>query len=188
MLWLATRDGSTHPPARPRRPRRRLWVVPFLALAVSLGSAAPAIADDPEHTYGGQQVTNPIPFFPPGGTCDGFAPLITFTSEYNIINFYDNAGRLVKQIRHVTFTGTLYNSTDLSKSIPYDGDFTRTFYPLENAVTFTGLRFRVHKPGEGVLALQVGRDIVDLVSGEQTFLDGNHNREEFAAEICRLLR
>jgi hypothetical protein len=188
MLRLATRDGPKHPEARTRQPRRHLWMVLFLALAVSLVPAAPAIADDPEHTYGGQQVTIPIPFFPRGETCDGFAPLITFSSEYNIINFYDDAGRLVKQIRHVSFTGTLYNSTDPSKSIPYEGAFTRTFYPLENIATVTGLRFRVHKPGEAVLALQVGRDIVDLVSGEQTFVDGNHNREDFAAEICRLLR
>jgi hypothetical protein len=187
MPKLATRDGPTHSQARPR-PRRRVWVVVFLALSVSLVPAAPANADDPEHTYGGQQVTSPIPFFPRGETCEGFAPLITFTSEYNIINFYDDAGRLVKQIRHVTFTGTLYNSTDLSKSIPYDGDFTRAFYPVENTATVTGLRFRVHNPGDGVQALQVGREITDLLSGEQTFVDGNHNREEFAAEICGLLR
>ena len=188
MPKLTSRDRSAPAQARTRRPRRRLWVALFLALAVTLVPATPANADDPEHTYSGQQITTPIPFFARGETCDGFTPLITATSEYNIINFYDDAGRLVKQIRHVSFTGTIYNSTDLSKSIPYEGAFTRTFYPVDNTATFTGLRFTVHKPGEGVLALQVGRDIVDLVSGEQTFLDGNHNREEFAAEICRLLR
>jgi hypothetical protein len=160
----------------------------FLALAVSLVPASPAIADDPEHTYGGQQITSPVPFFTRGETCDGFVPLFTATSEYNIINFYDDAGRLVKQIRHVTFTGMLYNSTDLSKSIAYEGDFTRTFYPVENTATFTGLHFRVHDAGEGVLALNVGREIVDLVSGEVTFVDGNHSRADFNAAICRLLR
>lgn len=184
----ASGDGLADPRAPTLQPRRRLWVVVFLALVVSLVPAAPAIADDPEHTYGGQQSTTPIPLFPRGETCDGFIPLITFASEYNIINFYDDAGRLVKQIRHVHFTGTIYNSTDLSKSIPYEGTFTRTFYPAENTATFTGLRFTVRLPGEGVLALQVGREIVDLVSGEQTFVDGNHNREEFAAEVCGLLR
>lgn len=188
MPKLASGDGSAHAQARTRRPRRRLWVIVFLTLAVTLVPVTPAIADDPEHTYSGQQITSPIPFSPRGETCDGFTPLITATSEYNIINFYDDAGRLVKQIRHVSFTGTLYNSTDLSKSIPYEGTFTRTFYPVENTATVTGLHFRVHDAGEGVLALNVGREIVDLVSGEQTFVDGNHNREDFAAEICGLLQ
>jgi hypothetical protein len=188
MPKLTGGDGSADGQARTLRPRRRLWVVAFLALAATLVPVTPAIADDPEHTYSGQQVTSPIPFFPRGETCDGFLPLITFTSAYNIISFYDDAGRLVKQIRHVSFTGTLYNSTDLSKSIPYEGDFTRTFYPVVNTATVTGLHFMVHISGEGVLALQVGREIVDLVSGEQIFVDGNHNREDFAAEICGLLR
>jgi hypothetical protein len=188
MPKLASGDGSAPAQARTRRTRRRLWVVVFLALAVSLVPATPAIADDPEHTYGGQQITSPVPFFTRGETCDGFVPLFTATSEYNIINFYDDAGRLVKQIRHVTFTGTLYNSTDLSKSIAYEGDFTRTFYPVENTATFTGLHFRVPDAGEGVLALNVGREVVDLVSGEETFVDGNHSRADFNAAICRLLR
>jgi hypothetical protein len=139
----------------------------------------------PEHTYGGTQVTVPAPF---GAACQGFIVLVTFKSAYNIVNFYDDAGQLVKQIRHVSFTGTLYNSTDLSKSVPYEGDFTRTFDPVEDTATFTGLRFRVRLPDEGVLALQVGRNIVDLVSGQQVFLDGNHNFTDFTAEICGLLR
>jgi hypothetical protein len=39
-----------------------------------------------------------------------------------------------------------------------------------------------------VLALNVGREIVDLVSGEQTFVDGNNNIADFTAVICELLR
>lgn len=164
---------------------RRRSLLAALALALALAAATPAMAENPEHTYGGTEVTVPAPF---GVACEGFIVLVTFKSEYNIVNFYDDAGRLVKEIRQVSFTGTLYNSTDLSKSVPYEGDFTRTFDPVQNTVTFTGLHFRVHVPGEGVLALQVGRDIVDLMSGQQVFLDGNHNRADFATEICGLLQ
>jgi hypothetical protein len=164
---------------------RRRSLPAALALALALAAATPAMAENPEHTYGGTEVTVPAPF---GVACEGFIVLVTFKSEYNIVNFYDDAGRLVKEIRHVSFTGTLYNSTDLSKSVPYEGDFTRTFDAAQNTVTFTGLHFRVHVPGEGVLALQVGRDIVDLMSGQQVFLDGNHNRADFATEICGLLQ
>jgi hypothetical protein len=167
---------------------RRLSLLAALALVLALAAAAPAMAENPEHTYGGQQITTPIPLFPRGQTCDGFIVLATFTSEYNIVSFYDDAGQLVKEIRHVSFTGTLYNSTDLSKSIPYEGRFTRTFDPVENTATYTGLHFRVHIAGEGVLALNVGREIVDLVSGQQTFVDGNHNLTDFAAEVCGLLQ
>jgi hypothetical protein len=164
---------------------RRRSVLTALALVLALAVATPATAENPEHSYGGTEVTVPAPF---GVACEGFIVLVTFKSEYNIVSFYDDAGRLVKEIRHVTFTGTLYNSTDLSKSVPYEGDFTRTFDAVENTVTFTGLHFRVHVPGEGVLALLVGRELLDLMSGQQVFFDGNHNRADFAAEICGLLR
>jgi hypothetical protein len=175
---------------RTSRPRIRL-LLPILVLstgiAVALGDGVPAMADGPARTYGSQQITTPVPLFPPGQTCAGFTPLITVASEYNIIDFYDDSGRLVKQIRHVSFTGTIYNSTDLSKSVPYDGHFTRTFDLVENSVTFTGLHFRVHAAGEGVRALDVGRVILDLASGAQTFGAGNHNSAHFNADICSLL-
>jgi hypothetical protein len=168
-----------------RRGMRRLSILAALAMVLAFAAATPAMAENPEHTYGGTQVTVPAPF---GATCDGFIVLVTFKSEYNIVNFYDDAGQLVKQIRQVSFTGTLYNSTDLSKAVPYEGDFTRTFDAVENTATYTGLHFRVHLPGEGVLALEVGRDIVDLLSGQQVFFDGNHNLADFTAEICGLLQ
>jgi hypothetical protein len=167
-----------------RQGMRRLSLLAALALVLALAAATPAMAENPEHTYGGTEVTVPAPF----AACQGFIVLVTFKSEYNIVNFYDDAGQLVKQIRQVSFTGTLYNSTDLSKSVPYEGDFTRTFDAVENTATYTGLHFRVHVPGEGVLALEVGRDIVDLLSGQQVFFDGNHNLADFDAEICGLLQ
>jgi hypothetical protein len=176
--------GVAHQGAK-RRGMRRLSILAALALVLTLAAATPAMAENPEHTYGGTQVTVPAPF---GVACQGFIVLFTVKSEYNIVSFYDDAGQLVKEIRQVSFTGTLYNSTDLSKSVPYEGDFTRTFDPVENTATYTGLHFRVHVPGEGVLALEVGRDIVDLLSRQQVFFDGNHNLADFAAEICGLLQ
>jgi hypothetical protein len=176
--------GVAHRGAQ-RRGMRRLSLLAALALVLTLAAATPAMAENPEHTYGGTQVTVPAPF---GVACQGFIVLFTAKSEYNIVNFYDDAGQLVKQIRQVSFTGTLYNSTDLSKSVPYEGDFTRTFDAVENTATYTGLHFRVHVPDEGVLALEVGRDIVDLLSGQQVFFDGNHNLADFDAEICGLLQ
>jgi hypothetical protein len=177
--------GVAHRGATRRRMRRLSLLAALALLVLALAAATPAMAENPEHSYGGTEVTVPAPF---GVACQGFIVLVTFKSEYNIVDFYDDAGQLVKQIRHVSFTGTLYNSTDLSKSVPYEGDFTRTFDAVENTATYTGLHFRVHVPGEGVLALQVGRDIVDLLSGQQVFLDGNHNLADFAAEICGLLQ
>jgi hypothetical protein len=177
--------GVAHRGATRRRMRRLSLLAALALLVLAFAAATPAMAENPEHTYGGTEVMVPAPF---GVACQGFIVLVTFKSEYNIVNFYDDAGQLVKQIRHVSFTGTLYNSTDLSKSVPYKGDFTRTFDAVENTATYTGLHFRVHVPGEGVLALQVGRDIVDLLSGQQVFLDGNHNLADFAAEICGLLQ
>jgi hypothetical protein len=64
-------------------------------------------------------------------------------------------------------------------TVPYEGHFTCTFDALENTATYSGLHFRVHPAGEGVLALDVGREIVDLVNRQQIFFDGNQNLPDF---------
>ncbi len=90
--------------------------------SVLFGSAQPVLAAGPVITSDVISATNPVPF---GADCSSFQVLITFTVERQNITFYDEAGNKVRQIRHASFTGTLYNSVT-GASLPYEGTFNRT--------------------------------------------------------------
>ena len=94
---------------------RRLRPAPLLAIALSasLAGATAAKADAPVITPVSRIVTTPIPF---GASCGSFSILFTANAKGTNISFYDDQNQLVRQIRPVSFTGTLYNSTDLSKT------------------------------------------------------------------------
>ena len=149
---------------------------------VLFGSVQPAAAAGPVITSDVVSVTNPIPF---GADCGSFQVLITFTVERQNITFYDEAGNKTKQIRHVSFTGTLYNSVTRA-SLPYEGTFNRTEDFVAHTVIFTGLRFAVQIPGQGILALDTGQTVLDVSTNPPTliFEAGQH---EFNAQICQLL-
>ena len=150
-------------------------------LAVLSIAARPAAADAPVITTQVIRVTTPVPF---EISCPSFAMLTTSTAELTNITFYEN-GSPVRLIRHVNFEGTLYNA-NTSYSVPFDGDFTRTQDYLENTVTFTGKRWRVHIPGEGVLALNVGRTVFDFsVNPPQIIFEAGQH--EFREQICQVL-
>ena len=91
----------------------------------------------------------------------GFDTLATFTVTRHFIDFYDGTDNLVKEIRHVDFTGTLYRSDDLSKTVPYAGNWTRTMDVAANRVTSTGLFRYSHPDGSGMVALDAGRTVQD---------------------------
>ena len=153
----------------------------LLLVAVSL-TARQAAADAPVITTDVIRVTNPVPF--DQGPCPTFNVLATFTVERRNITFYEN-GSPQRQIRHIDFEGTLYNALT-GYSVPYDGRWTRTQDYVENTLTYTGRRFRVHVPGGGVLALDVGRTVLDFSTNppQVIFEAGQH---EFKAQLCGIL-
>jgi hypothetical protein len=153
-----------------------------LIAAAALCGATAALADGPVITPAKRIVTTPIPF---GTSCGSFDVLFTVDAEGTNISFYDDAGNLTRQIRHIAFTGTLYNSTDLSKSVPYDGTFTRTFDAATGAVTLTGLRFRVHPAGGDVVAIDAGQTVFDAVGG--TISEHGPDFADFTAAVCSAL-
>jgi hypothetical protein len=85
--------------------------------------------------------------------------LATFTVEFHIIRFFEGS-TLVKEIRHIDTTGTIYRSDDLSKTIPYGANLTRTLDPASNTITITGLFRYTHPDGSGMVALDAGRTFV----------------------------
>lgn len=112
--------------------------------------------------------------------CGDFGVDLAFSGERTTIDFYSGDGTLVKQIRQVEYTGTLTNSVT-GTSIPYEGRFVRTQDFLAGTVSITGLQNRVLLPGQGVVALNVGR-VVFGPDGESA--SGQH---DFAAQVCAAL-
>jgi len=84
----------------------------------------------------------------------------TFTVTRRSISFFDT-GNLMLERRHVAFRGTLYRSDDLSRTIPHEGKWTRTFDAVANTVTTSGLVRYSHPDGSGMVALAPGHVVVD---------------------------
>jgi hypothetical protein len=154
-----------------------------LGLVATLAAATAARADGAVKSPVSRVVTTPIPF---GANCGSFNILFTVDFEGTNITFYDDQGNLTRQIRHGSFTGMLYNSTDLSKSAPYDGNFNRTFDAAANTITLEGLRFQVQLPGQGTVAIDAGRQVIDTLTGE-TVSQSGQGQTAFNAEVCSLL-
>ncbi len=92
---------------------------------------------------------------------------------------------LIKEIRHVDFTGTLYRSDDLSKTIPYAGKFTRTFDPATNTIMITGLSAYTHPDGSGMLAVDPGRTVANPPA--PPISDTGPTRIEWQMAVCAAL-
>jgi hypothetical protein len=91
-----------------------------------------------------------------------FDVLSSFTVTRHAVLFFDEAGDLTKEIRHVQFEGTLYRSDDLSKTIPYAGNWTLTIDVAAGTMTNTGLSRYSHPNGSGMVALDAGKTVIDL--------------------------
>ncbi|MFL5935667.1 MAG: hypothetical protein ACJ76U_02395 [Gaiellaceae bacterium] len=94
----------------------------------------------------------------------GFDVLSSFTVTRHSILFFDEAGNLKKEIRHVQFKGTLYRSSDLSQTIPYAGNWTLTIDVAAGTLTNTGLARYSHPNGSGMVALDAGKTVIDLAT------------------------
>jgi hypothetical protein len=114
-----------------------------------------------------------------------FDTLATFTVTRHYIQFYDGS-TLVKEIRHIDFTGTLYRSDDLTKTIPYAGKWTRTLDVAANTVTSTGLFRYSHSDGSGMLALDAGRTVQDATTFD-TLSDTGPTQAEWQTGVCAYL-
>lgn len=94
--------------------------------------------------------------------CAGFTINYSFSATGRATQVYDASGNATQETRHVSFTGTLMNSTDPTKSVPYEGHWNRTLNFQTNTLVFTGLNMQVVLPGQGAIAKDVGRNVLDL--------------------------
>jgi hypothetical protein len=156
---------------------------------VSLAATGAALATAPTITTTTFSVTTPDPneinfSCQPYGY--GFDVLSTFTVTRRSIEFSDDSGHLVKEIRHVDFTGTLYRSDDLSKTIPYAGRWTRTFDAIADTVTTSGLVRYSHPDGSGMDALAPGHVGVNA-STFDPIAEAGFSGAEWEGGVCAYL-
>jgi hypothetical protein len=167
---------------------RKLLMLSSVAL-VSLAVAGAALAGAPTITTTTISVTTPDPN-EVNFSCQPygyeFDVLSTFTVTRRSITFSDASDHLVKEIRHVDFTGTLYRSNDLSKTIPYAGSFTRTFDAIADTVTTSGLVRYSRVDGAGLVALSPGHVIVNA-STFDLITEAGISGADWEAGVCACL-
>ena len=166
----------------------RRFIALAAVLAVALAFASTAAADQPIIFEQSFAVTTPSPNFSCVPYGYGFTVLATFEGERRHIQFFDE-GVLVKEIRHVRFEGTLYKSTDLSKTIPYAGAFTRTFDVDARTITFTGLFRYSRTDRSGMLAVDAGRTVVStaVLPPPPPLFDAGPAGADYEAAVCAYL-
>lgn len=164
---------------------RKLTIVTTVAIA-ALGAATAARADAPVIFTESLTVTTPsqnISCRPYGYSFDTLA---TFTVNRHFVQFYDGS-TLVKEIRQIDFSGTLYRSDDLSKTVPYAGRWTRTWDVAANTVTSTGLFRYSHPDGTGMLAFDAGRTVTTGPPGFTLLSDTGPTQVEWQQGVCAYL-
>jgi hypothetical protein len=112
-----------------------------------------------------------------GETCGSFGVLFTYSGVRTYIDFYAADGSLVKEIRHITFTGTLTNDIT-GASVPYSGRFTRTFDAVANSITITGQNDKV-----GGVPVTTGRSVYWIDSDTATA----SGKDQFDQVVCAAL-
>ena len=144
------------------------------ATLVMLGTATPAQAAPVTHTTESEEFTGIIEQW---RECDGFDIDLEYDVTIGATQYFDANGDLVRERVKAYGTGTLINSetgetnTGSSPQI-YFNDF------IEGTETTVGRRNHNNLPGEGNVALDAGRIVIDMQTGEVIFSAGPHPGEE----------
>jgi hypothetical protein len=155
-------------------------VVAALGLATAASASAPVIFTQELDS------TTPSPNIACTDYGYSFDTLATFDVVRHYIQFNDDSGNLVKEIRRVDFTGTLYRTDDMSKTVPYAGNWTRTLDVAANTVVSTG-RFRYNKQdGSGLISLDAGRTVQDGTTFD-TLSDTGPTQIDWQKAVCAYL-
>jgi hypothetical protein len=166
--------------------RIALLISVAISVAAALGLAGSASASAPVIFTAELNQTTPVPNISCTAYGYSFNTLATFDVVRHYIQFYDDSGNLVKEIRHIDFTGTLYRTDDLSKTIPYAGKWTRTLDVAANTVVSTGLFRYSHPNGSGMVSLDPGRTVQNA-STNATLSDTGPTQVEWQQAVCAYL-
>jgi hypothetical protein len=110
--------------------------------------------------------------------CPGFTVASTYTVTRDYTDFYDTSGNLLKEIRHVQYTGTLFN-TSTGASVPYEGSFEIQIDNVAGTFRTTGLGAKITLPDGGHEVLGAGFALIDA--------NGNATVHGTSNDICPVL-
>jgi hypothetical protein len=164
---------------------RGIALVVFCSTA-ALAAAAAARADSPQIIQDTVVVSSASYFTPvnnPPLCPGGFKVLFSAVIDRTTLNFFDESGKLAIRRRHNQFTGTLINSAT-GYTLPYDGEVNFVFDFQAGTTTITGGTKRIIVPGQGVLAIEAGRRVLNMSTGAIVEDDGQH---DFDSQLCTLL-
>jgi hypothetical protein len=176
----------------------RLLLGTLTALLLPSGLAQPAAA-----------FTQPPPPPPPSGACrtTGTGTICEWSDVFVLTNgtrvvpscatlrleatierrftvFYDQDGALLRQLRHVAFTGTITNLTT-GKSVPYEGHFDVVLDYRADTMTLSGEGARAVLP-DGTVLFAAGRE-VEASPSEILFESTQADPARFFARVCHAL-
>jgi hypothetical protein len=147
--------------------RKVRTVVAIVVGVVSLAVASSASAIPPKTERFSQSGTG---FWT---SCEGFDIIVNFEFTGMITEFYDQNGDLVRVRGWFHGTGELVNTetgrteTGSSPSMFFDNFRTET-------TSVVGLQFHNNVPGQGIVALDAGRIVIDWATDEVIFEAGPH--------------
>jgi hypothetical protein len=96
-----------------------------------------------------------------------------FRVDRTITQYYDQAGTLVREARHLIFTGSQTND-ETGTSLPVNGTFRQVFDFVNGTFTSTGSLRHVTVPGSGIVLNESGRTIIDMADDSILFMAGPH--------------
>jgi hypothetical protein len=117
---------------------------------------------------------------PDWADCGTYLVAATYTVSRSYITFYDASGNATREIRHISFTGTLTSSLT-GASVPYEGHFVRTEDFVNGTLALSGLRTQVTLPGGAKQVLAAGNVSFDA-TGDMA-VHGPDN----AQQVCTIL-
>lgn len=118
-------------------------------------------------------------------SCGSFVVNFVSNIDAHYEQFFSDSGQLVLERRHVQFTGSLTNSAT-GATLPYEGNFIRTFDVATGTVSLIGERRKTEVAGQGVLAIAAGRLVVDTRTGT-IISESGQTDESYNAATCSLL-
>lgn len=90
-------------------------------------------------------------------SCPSFGVSRTFDARLTLTTFYDAAGNVTRTTGRVHYTGYLFSTSDPSKQVPGEGNFTVLFDAQGNGISQVEVDRHAAVPGVGIVDLDTGR-------------------------------
>jgi hypothetical protein len=139
-------------------------IAAFSALAAPVSAATPLVLEK-------QMQFDRL--FPSEPLCEDFTVTSQFQVTRTTTQYYDQEGTLLREVRHVIFTGSQTNDEN-GTSLPVNGTFHVVLDFVALTFTATGSARHVTVPGSGIVLNDSGRTVSSLIDDSPLFMAGPH--------------